>query len=108
MAYPYVTFDEKRDGDVAEAVCLTVLKLSLNFVQERCPNPAKMVPSKFEIGLEFGDLRNPIIPVSSKSNEFVKLTQKNDHTISKGHFLGQFIEFVRLGKNGGRGVLSGR
>ncbi len=44
---PYVKFDEKHDGDIAEPILLTVLELCLNFVQTWSSEPPKMVPPQF-------------------------------------------------------------
>ncbi len=70
-----VTFDEKHDGHVTEAIRLTVLELCSNFVQKWGPDSAKMVPPYFWRRI-FDDFENPHNSRSYKSNEFDKLAQK--------------------------------
>ncbi len=77
MPYPYVEFDKKHDGDVAESVRPTILELFPNFVQKWRSKPRKMALSSIlTTDTNLATSKTPLTAVSSKSYEFDKLVQK--------------------------------
>ncbi len=58
VLHPFVKFDGKHDGEVAELVRPTVFESDPDTTQKWVPVHPKMVPPNFDDGFEFSDLEN--------------------------------------------------